>query len=172
MAMPVGALLVRTAECLKALVQAPTVQAGLNESRYNVLDTLRRKDSGACTQTELATNLLQSESNLSTLLDRMKRDGLITRVRSESDRRMTLIGLSSAGGEALIRADQARARAAAPVLQILDDRCEAALHTALELLLHRLEHALGVAGRSASRVDGRQPRSAGWPLIGEEEDSG
>jgi len=152
-AMPVGALLVRTAECLKALVQAPTVQAGLNESRYNVLDALRRKSSGLCSQTELATNLLQSESNLSTLLDRMKRDGLVTRVRSESDRRMTLIGLSSAGSEALLRADQARARAAAPVLQVLDDRCEAALQNALEALLHGLENALGVAGR-ITRIDG------------------
>src|SRR5262249_14919042 len=83
-----GGLLLRAAECLTALLQAPTARAGLNESRYNVLNVLRRKNSGNCTQTELATLLLQSESNLSTLLERMRLDGLISRVRSESDRRI------------------------------------------------------------------------------------
>jgi len=142
-----GALLLRTAECLTALLQAPTVQAGLNESRYNVLDALRRNPLGTSSQTELATYLLQSESNLSTLLDRMKNDGLISRARSDSDRRVTRIGLSTVGRDALGRADRARQCAAAPLLQVLDEGLAAALVEALELLRRRLEDALGVAGR-------------------------
>jgi len=148
-----GALLLRTAECLTALLQAPTVLAGLNESRFNVLDALRRKPSETCSQTELATYLLQSESNLSTLLDRMKKDGLISRVRSESDRRVALIGLSTAGREALARADLARERAADPLLRMLDDRLAVALAQALELLRRKLERALGVAGRMRTTID-------------------
>jgi DNA-binding MarR family transcriptional regulator len=137
------------------------VQAGLNESRYNVLDALRRKPSGTCSQTELATYLLQSESNLSTLLDRMKRDGLISRVRSESDRRIALIGLSIAGRDALARADLARHRVAAPVLRIFDDEHDVTLNEGLELLRQKLEATLGVAGRmpaidgAEAAVDGR-----------------
>jgi len=146
-----GALLVRTAECLTALVQGPTAQAGLNESRYRVLDMLRRKDSGTCSQTELATQLLQSESNLSTLLERMRKDGLISRVRSESDRRMALIGLSDTGAAALDRADMARARAMATVLRVLDGHGEKALSEVLQLLLATLEQALGLAGRAPKR---------------------
>jgi DNA-binding MarR family transcriptional regulator len=148
-----GPLLLRTAECLTALLQAPTVHAGLNESRYNVLDALRRKPFGTSSQTELATCLLQSESNLSTLLDRMKNDGLISRARSESDRRVTRIGLSTAGREALTRADRARQCAAAPLLKVLDERLAAALVEALELLRGKLEGALGVAGRMQTTVE-------------------
>jgi DNA-binding MarR family transcriptional regulator len=148
-----SALLLRTAECLRALLQGPTVQAGLNESRYNVLDSLRRKPSGTCSQSELATYLLQSESNLSTLLDRMRKDGLISRVRSESDRRVALIGLSTAGRDALARADQVRQRAAAPLLRVLNEQLEAALGEALELLRRNLERTLGVTGRMRTTID-------------------
>lgn len=148
-----GALLLRTAECLTALLQAPTARAGLNESRYNVLNVLRHKDSGTCTQTELATLLLQSESNLSTLLERMRLDGLISRVRSESDRRISLIGLSAAGREALLRAVQARARAVAPIFKALDEQRAGELRESLGQLVRQLEHTLGVAGRGAGRRD-------------------
>jgi DNA-binding MarR family transcriptional regulator len=148
---PVGELLLRTAECLKALMQGPTVDAGLNESRYNVLAVLHRTTSGRCSQTELARELLQSESNLSTLLERMRKDGLISRVPSEIDRRKALIGLTPAGSEALVRAEEARARAAAPIFCALEERCGAALGEALTLLASSLEHVLGVRWRETTR---------------------
>ena len=146
-----GSLLVRTADCLTALLQGPTATAGLNESRYNVLDTLRRMPEGTSTQTELAAQLLQSESNLSTLLERMRHDELISRVRSETDRRKSLIGLTSAGREALARADLARSRATANLLKALDESQRAALCASLGLLLQRFEGELGVAARVTTR---------------------
>src|SRR5262249_16848456 len=114
------------------------------------------KPSGTCSQTELATYLLQSESNLSTLLDRMKKDGLISRVRSQSDRRVALIGLSAVGREALARADQARQRVATPFIRAVDERLEAALSEALELLRRKLEHTLGVASRMRTTIDAEE----------------
>jgi len=149
----VGELLLRTAECLKALMQAPTAEAGLNESRYNVLAVLRRTTSGPCSQTELARELLQSESNLSTLLERMRKDGLISRVPSETDRRKALIGLTPAGSDALCRADQARARAARPIFHALDEQCETGLGETLGLLVEGLERTLGVARHGTTRLD-------------------
>lgn len=161
-----SALLVRTANCLTAFLQAPTAQEGLNESRYNVLNFLRRAPSGTCSQTELATHLLQSESNLSTLLDRMRADGLISRVRSESDRRKTQVGLSVAGREALTRAEQARSRAATTILKILDNRSAASLCQNLERLLQRLELALRIGGRAPAgfRADRMSRRANGDEL--------
>jgi MarR family 2-MHQ and catechol resistance regulon transcriptional repressor len=162
-------LLLRAAECLTALLQSPTAQAGLNESRYHLLDALRRKGAGLCSQTELATQLLQSESNLSTLVERMRQDGLISRVRSESDRRVALIGLSEAGCQALARADQARHRAAKAVLNVLDERGEQALVEALRKLLIKLERTLGIAGRgtsgAASRGAPRRAADGNLPVI-------
>jgi DNA-binding MarR family transcriptional regulator len=149
----IAGILLRSAECLTALMQSPTAQAGLNESRYNVLDVLRRHGPSSCSQTGLAQQLLQSESNLSTLLDRMKKDGLISRVRSESDRRVTRVALTAAGSDALERADDARARAAASVLQVFDEHSHAALCQALGLLQRRLHRTLGISDRAAVRVD-------------------
>jgi DNA-binding MarR family transcriptional regulator len=150
-----GTCLVRTAACLTALLQGPTAAAGLNESRYNVLDSLRRIPGATCTQTELAARLLQSESNLSTLLERMRQDELISRVRSETDRRKSLIGLTRAGLDALDRADLARSRATANIFKSLDESQQAALCAALGLLLQRCENELGVAAPRTSRVTPR-----------------
>jgi len=146
-----GALLSRTADCLTAVLHGPTATTGLNESRYHVLDALRRMPGGICTQTELAAWLLQSESNLSTLLERMRQDDLISRVRSEADRRKSLIGLTTAGREALARADQARTRATAAIFHALHEFQQAALRESLALLLQRLERELGVATRIPNR---------------------
>jgi len=132
-------------------LQGPTATAGLNESRYNVLDALRRIHGGTCTQTELATRLLQSESNLSTLLERMRQDELISRVRSVTDRRKSSINLTNSGREALARADVARSRAAANVFKALDESQQVALCAALGLLLQRCEGELGIADRVAPR---------------------
>ena len=158
-----GELLLRAAECLTAVLHSPMAQAGLNESRYHVLDALRRKGSGSCSQTELATHLLHSESNLSTLVERMRQDGLISRVRSESDRRVALIGISDAGREALARADRARQRAAGTVLGVLGDQEEGALCESLRRLLNKLERALGIAGRGpiATTSRGASRQSSG-----------
>jgi hypothetical protein len=90
---------------------------------------------------------------LSTLLERMKTDGLISRVRSERDRRVTLVALSQSGREALVRADEARARAVAKVFQIFDEQREAALSETLCGLQHKLEQTLGIVGRAGARGD-------------------
>lgn len=136
-------LVVRAADCLRAVLHAPTNQAGLNETRYNVLELLSREPAGSCSQSFIASRLLQSESNLSTLLDRMHGDGLIARTRSSTDRRRVAISLTPAGCEALAQADGHRARAAAEALQALGESERTALGNWLQLLIRRLERALG-----------------------------
>jgi|GEM_PF-4544751 len=148
----VGELLVRAATCLTALLQGPTNAAGLNESRYNVLDALRRMPQGTTTQTELAARLLQSESNLSTLLERMRQDELISRVRSETDRRKSLIGLTRAGRDALARADAARSRAMATVFKSFAESEQTTLCTSMLSLLQQFEGQLGIADRVNPRA--------------------
>jgi DNA-binding MarR family transcriptional regulator len=145
-----GELLLRAAECLTALLQSPTAQAGLNESRYHLLTVLSRTTAATCSQAELASRLLQSESNLSTLLERMRRDGLISRVRSETDRRKAMIELTPAGSDAAAHAERARTRAMAKLWHALGAQRETALREALSLLVDRLEHVLGVVPHDIS----------------------
>lgn len=104
----VGVLLLRGADCLAAVLADCTSEAGLNESRYRVLAALQRGTSGECSQSDLADRVLQSESNLSTLLERMGSDGLITRARSQTDRRRSLIRVTPRGLAALSQAERSR----------------------------------------------------------------
>src|SRR5262245_8128294 len=135
-------LAIRAADCLRALLHEPTARAGLNETRFNVLDLLRRWAPGSCSQSEIAARLLQSESNLSTLLDRMHQDGLISRTRSKTDRRRIAIGLNPAGEQALARADQRRGRESSEALAALDEHQHAALFDGLHALTRSLERRL------------------------------
>lgn len=149
----IGELILRGAECLSAALVECTAASGLNEARFRVLHALRRRTAGECSQAELAELLLQSESNLSTLLERMSGDGLITRTRSRTDRRRSLIALAPAGLDALSQAERARATATTKLMRHFDPAEAMGLADGLQRLVGDLEHTLEVATRRATGVD-------------------
>lgn len=149
----VSALLVRGAECMTASLLECTIEAGLNEARFRVLDALQRHAGGECSQAELAARLLQSESNLSTLLERMSGDGLITRTRSQTDRRRSLIRMTTLGLEAMSRAQQARSAAVSRLLRFFSPEEVAQLAEGLRRLVEDLEHSPELCARSAGGIE-------------------
>lgn len=80
----------------------------LNDGRHAVLMALASADQHGCSQAELAIKLGQSESNISTLIERMQRDGLVDRSRSEADRRKRVLLISAAGRRTLASVDVGR----------------------------------------------------------------
>jgi len=149
----IGPLVMRGADCLTAALVACTADAGLNEARYRVLAALSGIRAGECSQSELAGLLLQSESNLSTLLERMSADGLITRTRSVSDRRRSLIQMTTAGHEALTRADEARSAAIAHLMREYPTEQAEHLAHGLRRLVGDLERSLESGVRRATGLD-------------------
>jgi DNA-binding MarR family transcriptional regulator len=72
--------------------------AGLQWFEYETLHALMiRKDSGRATPTELADRLLVSPAGISGRLDGMERNGLLRRVRSETDRRRVDVEITAVG---------------------------------------------------------------------------
>lgn len=67
---------------------------GLTEARYSVLLALENADAEGLSQSELAVKLMQSESNVSTLIERMQREGLVVRSRSVIDLRKRVLFIS------------------------------------------------------------------------------
>lgn len=85
----------RAANTLSALESASLRGAGLTESRFGALEALLHL--GPMRQTELATKLLCSAGNLTTVVDNLERDGLVERRRSETDRRAVTVHLTADG---------------------------------------------------------------------------
>jgi len=88
----------------------------LNDTRLEMLRGIAAAGPEGCSQTELAHRLQHSESNVSTLLDRMDKEGLVSRSRSQTDRRKTMIRLSSAGEKLLARGEAAYIKFASEIL--------------------------------------------------------
>lgn len=70
---------------------------GLNLTRADVLTTIAGYGEAGCSQTDLASALQLSESNICTLVERMQTDGWLFRLRSQVDRRRCVVVLSPQG---------------------------------------------------------------------------
>ncbi len=121
-------------------------QFALTEVRYSVLVALRIASQAGLSQSELAERLMQSESNISTLVERMQQDGLVDRLRSDADRRKRVLLLSSSGERLLDRVEVAKQSWAARLLRAVpaDDR------STLGLLMRQL----------VENFDGTEPKPA------------
>lgn len=73
-------------------------QFGMTTQRWSVLGALSRPwVTGGMSIGELSRFLLMSRQNLTVLLSRLERDGLIERITSEGDRRSRTVKLSAKG---------------------------------------------------------------------------
>ncbi|WP_197532208.1 MarR family winged helix-turn-helix transcriptional regulator [Symmachiella macrocystis] len=104
------------AEAWRTQLTTDFAQCRLNDARFAVLQAIEEADPTGCSQKELARQLRNSESNISTLLDRMVTDGLVERRRSQSDRRKSLIRLSEKGAARLNQARDVYHRSAGDLL--------------------------------------------------------
>ena len=112
------------------LVAAAHVRVGLTEvcgrfgitpDQYNVLRILRGVHPGGHPRYEIADRLIERAPDVTRLLDRLEREGLVERQRSEEDRRLSLSRITAAGLRLLKRLDpevlELHEGAAAPLSQ-------------------------------------------------------
>jgi DNA-binding MarR family transcriptional regulator len=128
-------LLTQLDEMVPALVRSfrildPRGPAGLDITlnQYLVLSLLDRKESFG--MGELARQMGTSSGNMTAMIDRLVRAGLVERMRSEKDRRVVTVGLSVAGVEL---ADRVRRTTKAGMRRIMrripDDKKQAFFDT-------------------------------------------
>jgi MarR family 2-MHQ and catechol resistance regulon transcriptional repressor len=92
--------LMRAADSVSRRLAPRLLRYGLTETQFGVLETLLHL--GPLAQRTIAAKQLTSASNLTTVIDNLERDGLVSRRRDAADRRRTTIDLTSRG-RALIR---------------------------------------------------------------------
>ena len=98
------ARLVRAQQLLLERVEADLKQGGLPPLRwYDVLLELHRSESDGLRQYEIGEAVLLNKYNVSRLLDRLEREGLIDRYACESDGRGAQVRITTSGKDLLKR---------------------------------------------------------------------
>lgn len=80
---------------------------GLTESQFNVMMVLKHQAEGnALSQTRLGDRLVVNRSNVTGLVDRMEKGGLVSRSDDPNDRRIKMIRLTTEGKKILDQAEK------------------------------------------------------------------
>lgn len=89
--------LMRTADALSRGVEDILKLAGLSQTQYNILRILKGAgDQGLCCR-EIGERMITRDPDVTRLLDRMERGGLVTRSRNTRDRRVITARITPAG---------------------------------------------------------------------------
>jgi DNA-binding MarR family transcriptional regulator len=87
----------RTYDRLRALEDELFGRFGLTPQQYNVLRLLRAEHPEPLPTLALANRLVSRAPDITRMLDKLERRGLVGRVRPAEDRRTVLVGMSEAG---------------------------------------------------------------------------
>jgi MarR family 2-MHQ and catechol resistance regulon transcriptional repressor len=107
----------RAAETVMARTTAHLADYDLSTSQFAVLEALFHL--GVLSQRDLATKLLQSTGNISTVVKELERRGMISRVRDSKDNRYMQVCITEDGKEILKRCFEPHVRGIVMEMSIL-----------------------------------------------------
>ena len=87
--------IVRTADILMAKVLDVLKPYGLSATQYNVLRILRGAGAAGATCKDVASRMLTRDPDITRLMDRLEKRGLLTRDRAKEDRRFVTTRLTA-----------------------------------------------------------------------------
>jgi MarR family 2-MHQ and catechol resistance regulon transcriptional repressor len=87
--------LMRASRAVQARTETLLTEAGLTSTQLGVLEAILHK--GPMTQRELGRKVLTSPGNMTDVIDKLERRGLVCRGPAASDRRLVLVTLTEAG---------------------------------------------------------------------------
>ncbi len=89
--------ILRTADGLTRDLEAMLKPYGLTSTQYNLLRILRGAGDAGATCSEIAERMIKRDPDVTRLLDRMEKLGLLRRSRQAKDRRVVLATITPAG---------------------------------------------------------------------------
>ena len=123
---------------LREVLDRSDSESELSWARFGVLETISKSGGQGCSQTQLAEELGAAESSVSTLVERMRRDGLLLRMRSHQDRRCSVLLLTELGEARFAAASQSRDRKLSQWINRLSSTEQVQLSALLDRLLQAL----------------------------------
>jgi DNA-binding MarR family transcriptional regulator len=97
--------LMRTSQLLSHAVRELFAKEGISGKQYNALRAIRRAGPDGATAGEIGRQMTDPRADVTRLLDRMIRDGLVARLADAKDRRVVRARLTQAGEALLSRLD-------------------------------------------------------------------
>ncbi len=94
--------LLRTADALQSSVEAKLKEFGLTGTQYNALRILRGAGAEGLPCSEISGRMITRDPDITRLLNRLEKRGLVTRTRAKKDRRV-IHGKITAAGLRLLR---------------------------------------------------------------------
>jgi MarR family transcriptional regulator, organic hydroperoxide resistance regulator len=94
--------LLRTADALQSRTEARLKEFGLTGTQYNALRILRGAGSDGLPCSEIGERMITHDPDITRLLDRLQKGGLVERTRDKRDRRV-VYGKITAAGLTLLR---------------------------------------------------------------------
>ncbi|WP_397546626.1 MarR family winged helix-turn-helix transcriptional regulator [Rhodothermus marinus] len=119
---------------------------GVTPTQYNVLRILRGSHPGKLTCTEIGRRMLDRTPDVTRLLNRLERAGLVTRSRASHDKRVVEVGITEKGLELLARMQ--------PVVDVAQERLMSRLSPEELRLLSELLDRLRVDDASEEATEG------------------
>ncbi len=115
---------------------------GLTDVQYNVLSLLRHQgaENGGLTQVELSRMMLVNRANITTLIDRMEKAGLVARRPVPDDRRYNVIQLTPHGQAMYIKVHEIYKVKISDIMSAIDRDELNALLSILEKIRNNLDH--------------------------------
>ncbi len=124
----------RTANLL-ALGMADVLKSeGITNAQYNVLRILRGAGPQGHTCGDVAARMVTREPDITRLLDRLEKNGLVTRARDSEDRRVVKVRITKKGLEVTNRLDE-------PLTEFLEEKLGHMGEESLRMLSQLLERA-------------------------------
>jgi DNA-binding MarR family transcriptional regulator len=98
-------LLIAAARSLEPWEKFLKATAGLTNNQYNVLRILRGSHPSRLACSEIADRMIARDPDVTRLVDRLSRRGLVTRLRGRQDRRVVEVAITDKGREVLRNLD-------------------------------------------------------------------
>jgi DNA-binding MarR family transcriptional regulator len=98
-------LLIASARIMEPWEKFLKANANLTNNQYNVLRILRGSHPTRLACSEIADRMISRDPDITRLIDRLCRRGLVTRVRGRQDRRVVEVALTDKGREVLRSVD-------------------------------------------------------------------
>lgn len=136
-----------TASCLRKKAGHFLQPFGLTDVQFNLMMLLQHQTGPGegLAQAQLSEMMLVNRANITSLIDRMEKAGLVARTSIASDRRCNIVVLTSYGKKLLSRIEPLYAKQVQRIMDVLPENEQKRLITALEKIRANITEQVEIA---------------------------